>query len=153
MTSVLLVDDHELVRLGLRHVLEHVNGFEVVGAVRTVRAAVLGVSNRRADVAVVGSWLSDRTALDAAEQLRQAHPRVGIVVLTSLDDDEHRLRALEHGASSTVRPQRDGGGDRRRDAAAADEPVRRGARRAGRARPGARPARRPSRAAPPALSP
>jgi DNA-binding NarL/FixJ family response regulator len=102
MTTVLLADDHELVRHGLQHVLEHDGGFEVVGAVRTVRDAVVEVRSRLADVAVVGSWMSDGSALDAAEQLRAVRPQLGIVVLTAHDDDVDRTRALESGASCAV---------------------------------------------------
>ena len=101
-TTVLLVDDHELIRQGLRRAFERDAEFEVVGEADTVAAAVAMAEEHRPDVVVMDVRLPDGSGLDATRQLRQSLPRAGIVVLTMYAGDEQLFGALEAGASAFV---------------------------------------------------
>ena len=100
--TVLLVDDHELLRRGLREIFETDGGFRVVGEAATVVEALRQVPALRPTVVVLDVHLPDGSGLDAARLLRTDHPALGIVMLTMSDDDEHLLGAMEAQASAFV---------------------------------------------------
>jgi DNA-binding NarL/FixJ family response regulator len=99
---VVLVDDHELIRQGLRRAFERSPGCEIVGEADTVRGAIEAVRSARPDVVVVDVRLPDGSGLDAARQLRADHPQLGIVVLTMYAGDSQLFAALDAGASAFV---------------------------------------------------
>lgn len=99
---VLLVDDHDLIRGGLRGAFERDGDFEVVAEAGDVRRGVGAALSLRPDVVVLDVNLPDGNGLDAARQLREQLPDVGIVVLTMHDDDGHLFAALEAQASAFV---------------------------------------------------
>ncbi|MCL6537634.1 MAG: response regulator transcription factor [Acidothermus sp.] len=101
-TTVVLVDDHELIRQGLRRAFERAADFEVVGEAATAADARSVVSALRPDVVVVDIRLPDGDGLDVARELRRHFPDLGIVVLTMYAGDEHLFGALEAGASAFV---------------------------------------------------
>ena len=101
-TSVLLVDDHDLIRQGLRRAFERADGFEVVADVATVSAARELVQQLRPDVVVSDVRLPDGTGLELTRELRSARAELGIVVLTMYAGDEQLFAALEAGASAFV---------------------------------------------------
>lgn len=99
--SVLLVDDHDLIRQGLRRVLEH-NGFDVVGEASTVGDAHDTADDTRPDVVIVDIRMPDGNGLDLVSSLRASHSDIGIVVVTMYGDDDHLFAALDAGASAFV---------------------------------------------------
>ena len=101
-TRVVLVDDHVLIREGLRRAFEHTDEFEVVGEAGSVADAVALVGELTPDVVVMDVRLPDGSGLDAARALRASQPQVGIVVLTMYAGDEQLFDALESGASAFV---------------------------------------------------
>jgi DNA-binding NarL/FixJ family response regulator len=101
-TSVLLVDDHELIRQGLRRAFERTGDFTVVGEAGTVAEALELVETHRPDVVTLDVRLPDGSGVDAARTIRAAHPDTGIVVLTMYAGDEQLFAALEAGASAFV---------------------------------------------------
>lgn len=100
-TTVLLVDDHELIRQGLRRALER-NGFQVVAEAGTLVEARRLAGLTRPQVVVTDVNLPDGTGIDLARTLRQADESVGIVVLTMYAGDDTLFAALESGASAFV---------------------------------------------------
>jgi DNA-binding NarL/FixJ family response regulator len=102
MTRVLIVDDHDLIREGLRRAFEREDDLEVVGAASTVAEAVAAAAGLRPDVVTLDVRLPDGTGLDAARQIRKLLPEAGIVVLTMYAGDEQLFAALEAGASAFV---------------------------------------------------
>lgn len=102
MPTVLLVDDHDLIRQGLRRAFERESDFTVVGEASTVVDCLLLAAELTPDVAVVDINLLDGNGLDAVTELRATQPAMGIVVLTMYDDDDHLFRAMEAGASAFV---------------------------------------------------
>jgi DNA-binding NarL/FixJ family response regulator len=100
MKKVLLVDDHDLIRQGLRHAFERADDFSVVGEASSV-AEGLAVQSQP-DVVIMDVRLPDGSGLDAVKKLRAMDAQMGIVVLTMYAGDEHLFGALEAGASAFV---------------------------------------------------
>jgi len=101
-TRVLLVDDHELIRQGLKRAFERAADFEVVGEGGSVAEGIRAAQMERPDVVVVDVRLPDGSGLDLVRQLRAAQPELGIVVLTMYAGDEQLFAALDSGASAFV---------------------------------------------------
>ena len=101
-TTVLLVDDHELIRQGLRRAFERSEDFSVAGEAASIAEAMALVDHEPPDVVIMDVRLPDGSGLDAAAALRQKHPRLGIVVLTMYAGDEQLFGALDAGASAFV---------------------------------------------------
>ena len=100
--NVLLVDDHELIRQGLRRAFERTEDFTVVAEASSVAEAVSAAREYSPDVVVVDVRLPDGNGLDVARMLREHNEDIGIVVLTMYAGDEQLFGALEAGASAFV---------------------------------------------------
>ncbi|HEY3504577.1 MAG TPA: response regulator transcription factor [Actinocatenispora sp.] len=101
-TRILLVDDHDLIRKGLRHAFERDPNFEVAGEAGTAADGVRQAAALQPDVVIMDLRLPDGSGLSATRQLRKAHPTMGIVVLTMYAGDDQLFGALEAGASAFV---------------------------------------------------
>ncbi|HEX3614559.1 MAG TPA: response regulator transcription factor [Sporichthyaceae bacterium] len=101
-TSVLLVDDHELIRHGLRRAFERDPDFEVVGEASSVAEALAVIRATGPEVVIMDVRLPDGNGLDAVKKLRAAGETMGIVILTMYAGDDQLFGALEAGASSFV---------------------------------------------------
>jgi DNA-binding NarL/FixJ family response regulator len=101
-TTVVLVDDHELIRQGLRRAFERTDDFAVVGEAGSVAEALSVIAEHSPDVTVFDVRLPDGSGLDAARKVRDAHPSMGIVILTMYAGDDQLFGALEAGASAFV---------------------------------------------------
>ena len=100
--SVLLVDDHELIRQGLARAFERTPDFTVAGEAGSVTDGVALAGELEPDVVVTDVRLPDGTGLDLVRKLRSHKPELGIVVLTMYAGDEQLFGALEAGASAFV---------------------------------------------------
>jgi DNA-binding NarL/FixJ family response regulator len=101
-TTVLLVDDHELIRHGLRRAFERDPGFKVVGEAGSVAEALAAIRAEQPEVVIMDVRLPDGNGLDTVKKLRAACETMGIVILTMYAGDEQLFGALEAGASSFV---------------------------------------------------
>jgi DNA-binding NarL/FixJ family response regulator len=101
-TTVLLVDDHELIRQGLRRAFERNPEFRVVGEASSVGEANRMADQLRPDVVVLDVRLPDGSGLDLAQSLRSSRPDLGLVVLTMYAGDDQLFAALDAGASAFV---------------------------------------------------
>jgi len=99
--SVLIIDDHQVVRDGLRHALAN-EGFNVIGEAGTKGEAFAQIAHKDPHVIVVDLNLPDGSGLEIVSWARQVSPTIGIVVLTLNDDDSHLLASLQSGASAYV---------------------------------------------------
>jgi DNA-binding NarL/FixJ family response regulator len=102
MKRVLLVDDHDLIRQGLRRAFERAEDFTVVAEASSVAEGLAVAAQHKPDVVLMDIRLPDGSGLDAVKKLRAANPQMGIVVLTMYAGDEHLFGALEAGASAFV---------------------------------------------------
>jgi DNA-binding NarL/FixJ family response regulator len=100
--SIVLVDDHELIRQGLRRAFERTGDFTVVGEAGSCAEALRIVAEHTPNVVIFDVRLPDGSGLDAARKVREANPKMGIVVLTMYAGDDQLFGALEAGASAFV---------------------------------------------------
>lgn len=99
---MLLVDDHALIRDGMRRALEATDDLVVVGEAGGVQEALALCRACQPDVAVVDVNLGDGNGIELVAQLRHHRVDVGLVVCTMYEGDQHLLGALEAGASGFV---------------------------------------------------
>jgi DNA-binding NarL/FixJ family response regulator len=102
---IVLVDDHEVVRLGLRSLLERQPDLMVVGEAETANEAVQAVESLAPDVVVLDIRLPGRSGVEACAEIKRRRPETKIVVLTSYADDEVLLDAIAAGAEGYVLKQ------------------------------------------------
>jgi two-component system response regulator DevR len=99
---LLLVDDHEMVRVGLRTVLHNHQGITVVGEAGSKAAAVRAVKRLRPDIVLMDVRLPDGSGVEACRAVLARHPTTRIIFLTSYVDDESALAAVLAGAQGYV---------------------------------------------------
>lgn len=99
---VLLVDDHQLIREGLRRAFDRAGDLEVVGEADSVASAIENLTALQPDILVTDVRLPDGDGITLTASARSANPRLGIVVLTMYAGDDKVLAALEAGASGFV---------------------------------------------------
>ncbi len=102
---VLLVDDHEIVRLGLRTLLEGHTSIQVVGEAGTAAEAVAAVERLHPDVVVMDIRLPGRSGIDACREIKAYWPEVEVLMLTSYAEDELLMEAIQAGAAGYVLKQ------------------------------------------------
>ena len=101
-TSVLLIDDHDLIRQGLSRAFERSPDFSVVGQAGTLAEGERMAHGLAPQVVVIDVRLPDGSGLDAVRRLRDRDAELGIVVLTMYAGDQQLFAALEAGASAFV---------------------------------------------------
>lgn len=99
MTTVLLADDHALVRMGFRLLLESAGDLEVVGEAGDGRAAVEQAAALRPHVVLMDVRMPGTDGIEATREIVAADPHVRVLALTTFDLDEYAFAALEAGAS------------------------------------------------------
>jgi DNA-binding NarL/FixJ family response regulator len=102
---ILVVDDHEVVRLGLRALLERHAGFEVVGEASTADEAVMKTLDWRPNVVVMDIRMPGGSGIDACEQIVAQAPECKVIMLTSYAEDEMLFNAIRAGAAGYVLKQ------------------------------------------------
>jgi two-component system, NarL family, response regulator DevR len=102
---VFLLDDHEIVRRGLRDLIDAEEDMEVVGEASTAEEALHRVPPTRPDVAVLDVRLPDGSGVEVCREIRARHPEVQALMLTSFADDEALFSAIMAGASGYVLKQ------------------------------------------------
>jgi DNA-binding NarL/FixJ family response regulator len=102
MIRVYLLDDHEVVRQGLRALLESTGDIEVVGESGSAVEATSRIPALRPDVAVLDARLPDGSGIEVCRSVRAVDPTIGALILTSYDDDEALFAAIMAGAAGYV---------------------------------------------------
>jgi two-component system, NarL family, response regulator NreC len=97
--KILLVDDHTIVRQGLRALLESQEGFQVVGEADNGRDAVKKAQELQPDVVIMDIAMPILNGLEATRQIKKIMPDVKIVALTMYNDEEYVFQILKSGAS------------------------------------------------------
>jgi two-component system, NarL family, response regulator DevR len=105
VVTVYLLDDHEVVRRGLRELLEADGDLEVVGESGSAAEATRRIPALRPDVAVLDGRLPDGSGIDVCREVRSADPSIRALILTSYDDDEALFGAIMAGAAGYVLKQ------------------------------------------------
>jgi DNA-binding NarL/FixJ family response regulator len=103
--KVFLLDDHEVVRQGLRALVEADGSIEVVGESGSAREATSRIPALRPDVAILDGRLPDGSGVDVCREVRSVDPTIACLILTSYDDDEALFNAIMAGAAGYILKQ------------------------------------------------
>ncbi len=99
LVRVFLLDDHEVVRRGIREMLEDEEDIEVVGETGSAAEATRRIPALRPDVAVLDNRLPDGSGIDVCREVRSQDPEIRALILTSYDDDDAVFAAIMAGAA------------------------------------------------------
>lgn len=99
---ILLVDDHELVRLGLRTVLEAVDGIEIIGEAGTGDEAIIACEKFLPDLVIMDIRMPGYTGIDACREIVRRWSHIQVVMLTSYAEDSLIVEAIQAGAVGYV---------------------------------------------------
>ena len=103
--KILLVDDHEVVRLGLKSLLERHPQFEVIGEAGSAREALEQVAAVKPDVVLMDIRLPGTSGIEACEEIVNRFPATTVIMLTSYAEDEMLFSAIRAGASGYILKQ------------------------------------------------
>ncbi|KQX74166.1 MULTISPECIES: response regulator transcription factor [Aeromicrobium] len=100
-----LLDDHEVVRRGLKDLLDQEDDIEVVGESGLAQDAVARIPSMKPDVAVLDARLPDGSGIEVCRDIRSLDPSIAVIILTSYDDDDALFAAIMAGAAGYVLKQ------------------------------------------------
>ena len=109
MTREFVLDDHDVVRRGLKELLEDSSDIEVVGEAGTAVEARSGIPLAEPDVAVLDVRLSDGSGVEVCREICLRHPEIKCVMLSAFDDEVSIVESILAGASGYVLKQIKGG--------------------------------------------
>ena len=101
-TRLLLVDDHAVVRSGLRMLLENERDVEIIGEAASAHEAIEAAMHLKPNVILMDIGLPDLSGIDATREIKKRLPEVSIVALTIHEDEEYFFKMLEAGATGYV---------------------------------------------------
>lgn len=105
MTRILIVDDHDVVREGLRALLSRREGFEIVGQAGSVAEALAEAHRSQPDVVVMDVRLPDGSGIEACRDIREERPETKVIMLTSYADEDAVFASILAGAAGYVLKQ------------------------------------------------
>jgi DNA-binding NarL/FixJ family response regulator len=97
-TTVVIADDHPMIRQGLRLTLDQLPGIQVIGEATTGRQAVELAESLQPDMLIMDLNMPDGNGIDATRALTQSSPHVKVLILTMFDDDASVFQAMRAGA-------------------------------------------------------
>lgn len=102
---IFLLDDHELVRRGLKDLLDQEDDVEVIGESGLANDATIRIPELKPDVAVLDARLPDGSGIEVCREIRSIDPSIAVIILTSYDDDDALFAAIMAGAAGYVLKQ------------------------------------------------
>ncbi len=102
MIRVLIADDHAVVRLGVRMLLENENDIDIVGEAESASEAVNQAARLKPDVILMDIGLPDMSGIEATREIRRISPQTAVLALTIHEDEAYFFKMLEAGASGYV---------------------------------------------------
>ena len=107
MTSIFIVDDHALIREGIKRIILRTEDLEIVGeasdGVELLRA--LSANDLAVDVLLLDISLPGRSGIDVLKQVKAIRPEIAVLILSIMSEDEYAIRALKAGASGFVKKE------------------------------------------------
>jgi DNA-binding NarL/FixJ family response regulator len=100
--QIMVVDDHPIVRQGIRSLLSNYPEFEIVGEAEDGAAAITQIRRLAPDITLLDIRMPGESGLEVLKQIRQIQPEAKVLMLTSFDDDEYVMEALRTGAYGFV---------------------------------------------------
>ncbi len=105
MVRIMVVDDHEVVRFGLKSLLARHDDWDIVAEAGTVVDAIAQAAKHNPDIVVMDIRLGDGTGIDACREIVKENPHTKVIVLTSFAEDELLFNAISAGAAGYVLKQ------------------------------------------------
>lgn len=102
---IIIVDDHEVVRLGLKSLLDHYPEYEVIAEAGNAKDAIQQVNSYHPDIVLMDIRLPGKSGIDACEEIKIKYPDIKVIMLTSFAEDEMLFSAIKAGASGYVLKQ------------------------------------------------
>lgn len=99
---LLLVDDHEIVRTGLRMLLESESDLEITGEFGSARETIAAIATLQPDVVLMDIGLPDVSGIEATREIKKLRAETAVVALTIYEDEEYFFKMLEAGANGYV---------------------------------------------------
>lgn len=99
---VLLADDHQVVRAGIRQFLEAADDINIIGEADDGQQAIEMIEEMNPDVAVLDIQMPVKTGIEVTQWVRANHPETGVLILTAYDDDPYIMAVLKAGANGYV---------------------------------------------------
>lgn len=99
---IAVVDDHEIVRDGIKILLEDEPGFEIVWEARNGKEAVEFCSEKEIDLAIMDITMPEMDGIEATKLIKEKHPDVKVLALTMLSEDQHIRKMIKAGASGYI---------------------------------------------------
>jgi two-component system response regulator NreC len=99
---LLMVDDHAVVRLGLRMLLDNEDDIEIIGEADSASEAMNEISRLKPDVVLMDIGLPDLSGIDSTREIKRLWPKIAIIALTIHEDEEYFFQMLDAGASGYV---------------------------------------------------
>ncbi|MFS0781121.1 response regulator [Bacillus sp. 1P06AnD] len=107
MITIVIVDDHPIVRKGLSVFLQSIRDMEVIGEASGGREAIVMASELKPDVIVMDVTMSDLDGIEATKQIKSMQPQVKVLILTSYGEKDFVIPALESGADGYLLKEND----------------------------------------------
>ena len=105
MIKILVVDDHALIRKGLKQLLEDRSDMQVTGEAETGLQAINMIHKRHYDLVLLDIALPDKHGVDVLKQLKSERPDIKVIVLSMYPEDQYGVRVLKAGASGYINKQ------------------------------------------------
>ncbi|MEW6662029.1 MAG: response regulator [Bacillota bacterium] len=102
MTRIMIVDDHEVVRLGIAALLQRRERFQVVGEAGSIAETLELIGNCQPDIVIMDLRLPDGSGVELCREIRSRYSNIKVIMLTSYADDEAMVAALMAGAEGYV---------------------------------------------------
>jgi DNA-binding NarL/FixJ family response regulator len=103
--NILLVDDHDIIREGLKHILLEQLPSADIDEASTAEEAIQKISQFKFDVIICDLTMPGRSGLDVVRQVKQMNPRLPVLILSMHSEDEYAIRALRAGAAGYLNKQ------------------------------------------------
>tara|TARA_B100000686_G_scaffold354949_1_gene468421 strand:- start:3981 stop:4628 length:648 start_codon:yes stop_codon:yes gene_type:complete len=98
-TKIFIVDDHAVVRQGLKHIISQTQDFEVVGEAENGLEALIKIPFRKIDVVLMDIEMPKKTGIEALGKLRSLAPNLPVIILSIFEEEEYGIRLLQSGAA------------------------------------------------------
>ncbi len=105
MLSILIADDHAIVRQGLKQIVSGTEDMQVTAEAASGNEAILRIREAEPDIVLLDISLGDRNGIDVLKQIRREHPRVRVLMLSMFREDQYAVRAIKAGASGYLNKQ------------------------------------------------
>ncbi len=102
MIEIIIVDDHAVVRSGIKHILQERHDINVVAEASTGSEAMKHLREHSADIVLLDISMPDQSGIEVLRTIRSQHPDVSVLILTMHPEEQYAIRALKSGASGYI---------------------------------------------------